>query len=179
MAQQVVASAFLRHKFSAASEWPSQWLTIIILLLPVSVTFLYVQEFAVEIPMWDDWDFIVPHIQHLAAGQLQWSDINVQHNDALVFFPELVALGLARATGYQLTAAIYVSYLFLCGCLILLYLLFRLLRLPGRWSVLWFAPIALLFLGWRQSDSLLWSTMLMQTMALFFSLATLYCCTQA
>jgi hypothetical protein len=128
--------------------------------------------------MQDDWDLFVPHFEHLAAGQLQWSDINSQHNEALVLFPLAASLMLAKLTGGRLLAVIYLSYLFLCGALGVLFLFFRMLHLPGRWSVLWFLPASLLFLGWRQSDSLLWSTHLTNTMALFFVLAALYCCMQ-
>jgi hypothetical protein len=156
-----------------------QALQFLFILLPVLITFLYIRTFAVEIPMWDDWDLFIPHFHHLAAGQLQWSDINSQHNESLVAFPLLVALSLAKLTGGQLLAEAYLSYLFLCGCLFFLFRFFRLLRLPGRWSVMWFLPVSVLFLGWRQSEGLLWSAHLVNSMSLFFFLAALYCCTQA
>jgi hypothetical protein len=151
---------------------------ILIVFLPILLTFFYVHGLSVEGPMQDDWDLFVPHFQHLAAGQLQWSDINSQHNESLVAFPLAASLLLAKLTGGRLLAVTYLSYAFLCGALGVLFLFFRMLRLPGRWSVLWFLPASLLFLGWRQSDSLLWSTHLLNTMALFFILAALYCCTQ-
>ncbi|PWU00628.1 MAG: hypothetical protein C5B51_24750 [Terriglobia bacterium] len=164
---------------SIGADLQQRSLVALVLFVPIVVTFLYVRAFAVELPFQDDWDFIVPHVQDLATGQLSWSDINVQHNEALVLLPEVVMLVLARVSGYQLIVGIYANYLFVCGCLIILFLFFRLLRLPGRWSTLWFLPVSLLFMGWRQSDSLLWSTMLSQSMALFFALSALYCCTQA
>ena len=149
---------------------------ILFVFLPVLLTFLYVHNLSVEVPIDDDWDLFVPHFEHLAAGQLQWSDINSQHNEALVVFPLAVSLVLARITGGRLLAVTYMSYVFLCGVLGVLFLFFRMLHLPGRWSVLWFLPASLVFLGWRQSQGLLWSTHLANTMALFFALAALYCC---
>lgn len=128
--------------------------------------------------MWDDWDLFVPHFHNLATGDLHWSDINAQHNEYIVAVPLLVSLASAKLTGGRLLAVTYLSYAFLCGSFGLLFLLFRMLRLPGAWSDLWFLPAGVLFLGWRQADSLLWSTHVVNTMTLFFILATLYCCTK-
>jgi hypothetical protein len=179
----MAASSTISSSGSAHSAHQSDWLirglTILILLLPISVTFFYVRAFAVEIPMWDDWDFIVPQMSHLAAGQFQLSDINGQVNDGLVLGPEAAILLLARPTSFQILTGVYLSYLFVSGCLLVLFLFFRLLRLPGRWSILWFLPVSLLFMGWRHSESLLHTANIVQTMSILFSLAALYGCTQA
>ena len=151
---------------------------ILIVFLPVLLTFFYVYSLSVEAPVWDDWDLLVPLFQHMAAGQLQWSDINSQHTESVVAFPLAISLVLAKLTGGRILPITYLSYLFLCGALGVLFLFFRMLDLPGRWSVLWFLPASLLFLGWRQWEGLLWSTHLANTMALFFVLTSLYCCTQ-
>ena len=151
---------------------------ILIVFLPVLATFLYVVSLSVEAPFVDDWDVFVPAFHHQAEGHLQWSDINAQHTESLIVFPLAASLILAKITGGRLLAITYLSYLFLCGALGVLFLFFRMLRLPGRWSVLWFLPASLLFLGWGQWEGLLWSTYLVNTMALFFILASLYCCTR-
>ncbi|MEI9974492.1 MAG: hypothetical protein WDO73_22090 [Ignavibacteriota bacterium] len=154
-------------------------LPILIVLLPVLLTLSYVYSFALETPWQDDWDLYMVPFQHQAAGQLTWSDVTAQHNESIPIFPTAASLILARIFGGLLLPVTYLSYLCLCGSVLILYLFFRQLRLPGRWSTLWFLPIALLFLGWRQSEALLWSTHLLNSMALFFVLASLYCCTQA
>ena len=170
--QVTVASSAVR------SDQFAWYVQVISLFLPVLLTFFYVRSFSVEIPMYDDWDLFVPHFHNLAAGNLQWSDINSQHNESLVAFPVAASLVLAKLTGGRLMAVTYLSYLFLCCALGMLFLFFRMLHLPGRWSAPLFLPASLLFLGWRQSDSLLWGTQLPNTMALFFVLAALYCCLQ-
>jgi hypothetical protein len=152
---------------------------IFIVFLPVVLTFFYVFRLSVEMPWFDDWDIFVPPFYHQAAGNLHWSDINEQHNESLVMFPVAASLILAKITHGQMLAIIYLSYLFLSGSLVSLFLFFRMLRLPGRWSVLWFLPVSLLCLGWRQSEGLLWSTHLVNSMALFFTLASFYSCTRA
>jgi len=156
-----------------------RFLRMLLVFLPILATFAYVRSLAVEVPMWDDWDLFIPHFQHLAAGQLQWSDINTQNNESLAAFPMMASLALAKLSGGRLLPIVYLSCCFLGGSLVFLFLFFRMLRLPGRWSDLWFLPAGLLLMGWRQGDSLLWSTDLLNTMALFFILASLYFCLQA
>ena len=55
-----------------------------------------------------------------------------------MLFPVAASRILSKITGGRMLAIIYLSYVFLCGSLVLLFLFFRMLRLPGRWSVLWF-----------------------------------------
>ena len=153
--------------------------SLIVLSLPLFVTFLYVRAFSVEMPFMDDWDIAIPQLAHLETGTLRWSDINVQHNESVILFPQLVYLAAARLAGYQVLGPIYISFAFLCGSLSVLILFFRRLRLPGRWSLLWFLPVSVSFMSWRQSEGLLWSTHLLNTTALFFTLLTLYCCLDA
>ncbi|HUI57211.1 MAG TPA: hypothetical protein VLY04_19680 [Bryobacteraceae bacterium] len=150
-----------------------------VLFLPICITFLYVRAFSVEMPFMDDWDIVIPQLAHIETGTLHWSDINVQHNESVILFPQLVYLAAARLLGYQVLAPIYISFGFLCGSLLVLFLFFRRLRLPGRGSLLWFLPVSVFFMSWRQSEGLLWSTHLLNTMALFFSLLALYCCLDA
>ncbi len=168
----------LKPAGAARVRWV-HYLQIALLCLPVLVTFWYVRTFAVEVPMWDDWDYFVVHVHNLATGQLRWDDFNVQHNEALILFPMSLTLLMAELTGGQVLAGVYASYVFLCGSLGLLFGFFRMLRLPGRWSLLWFLPVSVFFLGWRQSEGLIGHVHLTNTMALFFVLAALYCCTQA
>src|ERR1700688_3666634 len=111
---------------------------ILIVFLPVLLTFSYVHGLSVELPMQDDWDLFVPYFQHLAAGQLHWSELNSTSNEAVDVFPLAASLVLAKLTGGRLLALTYLSYFFLCGSLGVLFLFFRMLHLPGRWSVLWF-----------------------------------------
>jgi hypothetical protein len=152
---------------------------IAIVFLPILLTLFYVVRLSVELPWSDDWDLFVPPLYHQATGSLHWNDYNAQHNESLMLFPVAASLALARFTGGRMLAITGLSYFFLCSSLVVLFLFFRTLRLPGRWSVLWFLPVSLVFLGWRQSEALLESTHLVNTMSLFFALAALYSCTQA
>ena len=153
--------------------------SLVILFLPVLITFLYVRAFSVEMPYADDWGLVIPQLMHLGTGSIGWSDLNIQHNESVILFPQAVGLAAARLAGYQALVLIYMSYLFLCGSLGVLFFLFRQLPLTGRWSTLRFLPVSVFFMSWRQSEGLLWSTHLLNTMALFFSLVALYCCIHA
>jgi hypothetical protein len=150
----------------------------LVVLIPSLLTFFFIYTFAVEMPIQDDWDLFVPHFCHLAAGQLHWNDVVTQHNEHIVGFPLAASLMLSKASGGRFLSIIYLSYLFLCGSLGMLFLFFRMLALDGRFRALWFLPVAVLFLGWRQSEGILSATHVVITMALFFVLAALYCCFQ-
>jgi hypothetical protein len=152
---------------------------LLVVFSPLLLTFFYVVSLSVELPWSDDWDIFVPPFYRQAAGTLQWSDINAQHNEALVVVPVAASLVLARVASGRILAVTYLSYFFLSASLVVLFLFFRMLHLPGTWSVLWFLPASLLFLGWRQSEALLWATHLVNTMALFFAMVCLYACTRA
>ena len=151
----------------------------VLVFLPLLITLLYVRAFAVELPQQDDWDILGRQLPFITTQSLTWNDINVQLNESIIIFPELVYLAVDKLAGYRVLLPIYISYAFLSGCLLMLYLFFRLLDLPGRWNTLWFLPVSLFFMSWRQSESLIWSTHLANTMALFFLLLDLYCCIHA
>ena len=150
-----------------------------VLCLTALATLLYVRAYSVEFPLLDDWDIAIEQLPHLAAHSLSWSDINLQHSDSIILFPQMVSLAAAKLVGYRVLVIIYISYSFLCGSLWLLFRFFRVLDLRGRWSLLWFLPVSVFFLGWRQSEGLLWGTQLLNTMSLFFSLLALYGCLRA
>ena len=132
-----------------------------------------------EFPLLDDWDLAIQQLQRLEVHPLGWGDVNIQHTESIILFPELVVLTLVRTTGYHVLNFIYLSYLFQAGCLLILYRFFLLVAPAGRWTPLDFAPVAIFFLSWRQSEGLLWGIHLLNTMALFFSLLALYSCVRA
>jgi len=166
-------------KNGSASERLCDGAALLLLLLPVLLTFLYVRAFAVELPYFDDWGIGIPQLTHLETRSFRWSDLNVRHTESVVLFPQMVHLTAARLARYGVLVTMYISCMFLCGSLGVLFLFFRRLRLPGRWSILWFLPVSIFFMSWRQSEGLLWSTHLVNTMALFFSLLALYGCVRA
>jgi hypothetical protein len=161
------------------ARWGWRAATCLALCLPVLATFLYVRAFAVELPYADDWGLVIPQLPHLETGALTWEDINILHNESVVLVPQLAGLAAAKIVGYRAVVLIWISYSFLCSSLFVLFLLFRQLRLPGRCGALWFLPVSIFFMGWRQSEGLLWGAHLVNTMALFFSLLALHCCARA
>jgi len=74
---------------------------------PLSILYL-IHTLAVNVPYWDEWE-LVPLIAKLYAGTLTFADFWRQHNEHRVVFPKLILLGLARLSGWNVVAEIYLS----------------------------------------------------------------------
>jgi len=120
---------------------------------PLCIAALIVR-YAVNVPIYDEFDW-APLILHLHAGTISLGELWMQHNDHRMFFPKLVALGLAMLGGWsqfrECAASLAIA---VAGQLILL----RLLRatFPARTALVLLAGDSLLLFSPSQSENWLW-----------------------
>jgi len=86
------------------STSPRDWLPAVSLalaLLPFLWLIWNVTRYAVDVPVWDQWE-LVPLLERLHTGRLTWRDLWAQHNEHRLFFPRIIMLLLARASGWSI-----------------------------------------------------------------------------
>ena len=128
----------------------TQKLAWLLTLLPIIclVGLLYLKT--VNVPFWDEWE-LVPIFQHLHAGHFWWSDFWMQHNEHRLLFPNLILVGLAYVTRWNVRIESFISVLVaILSFGILLRLLVTMghkskqaipLFLPLLLAVIWFSPV--------------------------------------
>ena len=70
-------------------------------LLPLAFLVGLVARYGVDAPFWDQWS-LVPLLEKVYAGKLTVSDLWAQHNEHRILFPQLLMVGLARLTGWNI-----------------------------------------------------------------------------
>jgi hypothetical protein len=111
-------------------------------------------RYAVNVPIFDEFDW-APLILHMHAGKISFGELWTQHNDHRMFFPKLVALGLAMLGGWsQFRECVASLAIAVAGQLVLL----RLLRttFPPRTALVLFAGDSLLLFSPSQAENWLW-----------------------
>lgn len=78
-------------------------------LTPPVAILLMIRHFAVNVPIWDDWE-IPSLLAKLYAGNLTLADLWAQHNEHRMVFPRLIILVLAYLTNYNLVAQMYAGF---------------------------------------------------------------------
>jgi len=64
----------------------------------------------VDLPHWDQVDFIRLLVD-LERGELELADLARKHNEHILVFPQLIMLGLAAATGWNVRAELFTMVL--------------------------------------------------------------------
>ncbi len=140
----------------------------------VAAALVYVLRFAVNVPYWDDWEF-VRLLQLAADGSLTAGDVWSQHNEHRIVLPLLAMFGLAWLTGYNTVAQ---SVFTVCHLGVLLIYVHAAARRTCQWpkgtAPLWFALAAWVLLGWRQAENLLWGFQIGLTLPLTAAFVSLY-----
>ena len=77
--------------------------------LPVFLCFNFIYRFGVDVPFWDQWE-LVPFLDLWASGTLSLGDLFSQHNEHRIFFPRLIMLLLAAATGWNSRAEMWFNF---------------------------------------------------------------------
>lgn len=104
-------------------NWQRKTAAILILVHPVTLTLL-VAVWAVNIPFWDQWEFITI-LEKYRLGTLGLSDFFAQHNEHRLLFPRLIMFVLALATHWNILAEVAVNLLLAFGSFLLLYRLLQ------------------------------------------------------
>ena len=106
------------------------WLVVPLVTVPALLLALTIERNAVNIPAWDDWEF-VSLLYKQERGELGFADFWVQHNEHRLVVPKAVMLLLAGPSGWDLRLQMVAS--FVVAALILLLVLWGVRRtLPQR-----------------------------------------------
>lgn len=151
---EIVQEELPHEKSGRASHRRSVALLIYLLaLVPPVVMFTSVSLHAVNVPLWDEWEFPLL-MTRLEAGELSVPALAwTQRGEHRKVFPHLVILGLAYLTDFNVVAHIYFAAALRVLSLVLLWRLLVATIGPAQGAVT--APLTVLASG------LLWRTTLM------------------
>ena len=83
-------------------------------VVPFAYLVWVVSRYAVAVPYWDQWD-LVPLLDKMYRGELAFSDLWAQHNEHRPLIPQVIMLGLARLTGWNIRYELGVNVGLACG----------------------------------------------------------------
>jgi len=146
------------------------WLFI---LAPVFLGFYYVHTYGVNVVWEDQWGILSVFEKH-DAGTLTLLDFWKQHNEHRHCIPEMVMYVLAFATRWNVVAEMWVTQAMLLGMLAMLLSVFR-RECASRYRTWFMVPIALVAMGLRQSQNLLFGWQIGFVMIAVSAVAALYC----
>jgi hypothetical protein len=116
-----------------------------------------VARYALDAPLIDQWSF-VSQLESESTGTLTFDSLRSQHGEHRPFFPRLIMLGLAGATGWNVRYEIAMSILIATALFFALASLFRReISSPGeRPPVGWWGLLSLLVFSLTQWENWLW-----------------------
>lgn len=140
---------------------PAAWVGILV--------FLY----GVDTPWGDQWDGTWPLLEKMQAGTLGLGDFFAFHNEHRIFFPRLIAIGLAKLTHWNVRAELLVIWLLAGVCSVNLWRLALITgwRTSGNRTWLLLAANVMLFTP-MQWENFLWGFQI----GFFLPLAALTAC---
>ena len=94
-------------------------ITWLLAIIPFAFLLVIIVKFGVPVPYLDAWDF-VPLLQKMDAGNLTLSDIWTLHNEHRLLFPQIIMLGLARLTSWDIRFELGTSVLLATAIFLLL-----------------------------------------------------------
>jgi hypothetical protein len=145
---------------SEASQWRAAWFVWLCWGGLTLLTGGLVLWLGITVPLWDEWDAIVPFIT--AEKPVTWQSMWTPHNEHQIIIPRLLLLGLDRLTGHDFRAGMFASLLLLSATSA--GLLWTIRRVRGYW--VWadaFFPF--LLLNWGHAANLLMSFQVQLVMA--------------
>lgn len=105
----------MRHRKRSASRWQLKAF-IAVFTACILGYFAYIVAFGVNVVFWDDWTWET----FLLPGQPTLATLWAQHNESIVFFPNLLAYVLIHLTAWNAMAFFWTSALLLLGVLALI-----------------------------------------------------------
>jgi hypothetical protein len=139
---------------------PRRFSSLIILipaLIPVLILAGNVAKYHVDVPFWDQWNF-VPLLGQSYEGGIAFRDLWAQHNEHRLLFPRLIMLGLARASRYNVVWELVVILLLAATTFFLLCRQFiKAAGASGFSGLPWALPVfSLLVFTLGQAENWLW-----------------------
>jgi hypothetical protein len=129
-----------------------RWL-IAVAAAPLSIALL-IDRYGVDVPIWDQWNGIVPLFEEMEAGTLGLADLFSLHNEHRIFFPRLISVGLALLSGWNIRAELFLIWVMAGICSFNLWKLSRATGFGDSSSGSWlFAAVNLLLFTPLQYDN--------------------------
>ena len=136
-----------RGPLLSATGLSASLLGVPLVLVPLAVYLLYVVRFGVNVPWQDEWNF-VPLLHMALTGHLTLAALWAQHNENRLLFPNLILLGMAGLTHYNVKDEMLASAGLLMVSFGGLGLLYRRHRLGPSWGLV---PVAFLVFSLSQN----------------------------
>ena len=86
-------------------------LLLFIYLVPVLILILFIANFSVNVPYWDQWN-LVNLFEKVYSGKASFGDFFAQNNEHRLVFPLLIIVPLAFLTKWDIRAELYLSVFF-------------------------------------------------------------------
>jgi hypothetical protein len=132
---------------------------VALIVLPVLGAIFYVISFGVNVPFWDEWDYV--------GRDLDLRDLFAQHNEHRVPVARVLLQLLNYASGTDSRVPMFVTLAVLTGALALLYQEYRGTRVP----LVFFVPVPWLLFTLRQNENYLWGPQVTIALCAFFAVA--------
>ena len=116
---------------------------IILASIPIGYGFFYIDKYAVNIPLDDQWGTIVPWTIQYYEGRFNPARlITESQNDSRLLFPSLIMLSISVVTRMDIKAIFYAGYLFyICFMVLIAWLLFKELKIRKKYFFLLLLPV--------------------------------------
>jgi hypothetical protein len=109
---------------SIVSQHWRNFLLLVAAFLPAILTGLLVQRFAVNVPVWDDWER-VRLIEKFEEGEMTVGDLYASHIEHRMVIPRIVMLMLNKWSGGDLRAEMAVIFATVFATAVAVFLLLR------------------------------------------------------
>ncbi len=154
---------------SPPSSRARRWLPAVLgIALPGLVALAFVQRFAVDVPSYDEWNFM-PTVEAFYSGGDWWSMVVQHYGEHRIVLPRLVILFLSLVTDLDVRVEELLAALFMLGAAVVCWSLLR--RTGGpRWAIV---PVGWLILSTAQFENLLVGWQFQVPMMSFFALCAI------
>lgn len=113
--------------------------------------------YGVDTPWGDQWNGTFPLLEKMQTGTLGLGDFFAFHNEHRIFFPRLIAVGLAKLTHWNIRAELVVIWILACVCSVNLWRLAQVTGWRNSRARLWLLLTAnVLVFSPLQWENLLW-----------------------
>jgi hypothetical protein len=135
----------------------SRLAVLILALLPLLILIVHVAQYHVDVPFWDQWNF-VPLLGKSYEQGITLGDLWGLHNEHRLLFPRLIMLGLAHISGYNIVLELVVIILLAVATFIVLWYQYsRTAGVLGYSGFPWVVPVfSLLVFTHSQAENWLW-----------------------
>lgn len=157
-----------------------QWLAFVLITAPAIYLTWFVYTYTVNVPFWDQWE-IVPIIQNINDGNLNWNDFWKQHNEHRLLLPRIIMITSAYLTNWNLKTETLISIMLAVMSFGLLIKTVQLTyKKPFTWqvygllvlcSLIWFSPVQ--FENWLWGWQIQWYLNVLAVMGVIYSIALL------